>query len=241
MSNIVKTAATCSAIMISKIVVYTLFGGILNLVFFLFLLPEISYHLNGMRAGHGGGIAALMMLLIAIFTSFPLFVMVLGIPFGFPIVYFFAGKKRGIQAAACKAIAQNKTFLVDYFCCNLFETIVQAPDNIGINEYLPIFRKKLNGALYPLRLLLKKFLKGIDFTDIKDFHPQRFSSTLSLEINAMMDEKILLSSNIAVFVFMEVLYSLLLHRLHRIPTNHDIIGHNHHSIAICLGYKQAVK
>jgi hypothetical protein len=238
-TNTAKTTAKLGFTVMGNILFYSAVGFTLNLILLLFLIPEITSLLEAnsgaLRVGHAGGPAIVLVLILLIIYNIPTLLLVLTFLVAFPVLYFIAGKKQGMQTALYKIIAENKGFMVQYICDHVFKKMTNTQkwlDSINqsglkqtLNNFLPKYLKKLDDMPYPMRLLVRFFLKKVDLfgmitttienKEIKDLNIDSISEGIAQKANAMIDQKflkmnsnglwMLLGINLVIFTLIKIL------------------------------------
>ncbi|MBF0225332.1 MAG: hypothetical protein HQK76_07740 [Desulfobacterales bacterium] len=184
-NTLLKQSMSITYTVISTIIVFFIFGIIINIFSLIFLYGEIKILLFE---------GSVVSNIIGIFIIF-LFL------FFLPFVYLFFGKKHGIQKAVLKIISQKKSFITEYLLDKLFERI-NNKENIRkkINEIIPLYFEKINNMPLIMRIIFNFLARYINFIDIikssvdeqseeENFDMKKFSQSVSVKVNEALDDK----------------------------------------------------
>jgi len=171
-----------------SLIVIVLTGILLNLIYVLFAIPEISQMPKLLEGGLGTA---------ASFGIVLVFVLI------FPIVYFFVGKKYSIKRAIRHVLSKGKETIVVYAIGRVVEKLKQEiPDYTSISkqeikDFVLKYIQKINELPYYQRLIFNFVFAKIDIngiaTTIIDNCPDVFSidsvaETAKTYINEYIDD-----------------------------------------------------
>lgn len=194
------------------ILLLTGLGVFTNWILLAFLTPELKtlFDASGARGGHGGGVAAILVVILMLVMNWQASLLFLTFFFVFPILHFLFAKKYAITSAITSLLKERKTQFVDYLLQKFFERInskVEWLDKLNssgtvvtINEYLPLYLKKLDGMPFLIKGIVKFFLSRFDFMGIVsntineegkiDISPAEIGSKIANKVNLALDEKV---------------------------------------------------
>ncbi len=193
--KILKTAARASFKIVSKALIFGFFGLFLNIVYLVFLFPEMGAILNrmgGIPAANAGGIGAMITLPVMVIEAWPVTLLVLGFSGGFPMAYLVLGKKHGVTQALHDIIGENREFIAVYFIDRLLESVRKisgvgeqtgtAVSRLKAVEHLPVYLKKLDTMPRPLPMVYRLVISRIDFGGMLTKILEHGEDELNLEV-----------------------------------------------------------
>ncbi len=213
-ADLLKTAAKSSFYVLSRTLLFFLLGLLLNLLFLLFLRPEINLltiKFSGPGPAHiGGGIGALLAIFILAFLYWRVILLFLGFGVVFPIGYLILGKKYGVQKAILSAVSGRQKFLTVYLVDRLFdriqnrtnvlETFSKSEFRTFLHEHLTTYTKKLENMPFLLRLVCKRVLRKWSLLQAVDrtlatlgedqINIHSFKKTLIEQIDSSLDQRL---------------------------------------------------
>lgn len=150
-----KTFAKVGTAVILQMVLFTVIGVIVNIVFTLLLMPEMGICLH-CKLHVRNMIGLLIFFLIVV-----------------PFIYFFVGKKQGIKAGVSKVIHEKGDVMVGFIVSKFTDKMANNPDwkaNVEKNgiaktvkNIFPGFIRTLNGLPWILKIPLGKVFDAVDF------------------------------------------------------------------------------
>lgn len=167
-----KTLAKIGGAIVLQIVLFTVVGILLNLIFIPFLWPEMktvtpSGANPGARAGGAAALLVVVLYLLPIIGLLLLFLVVM------PLLFFFVGKKQGIKAGISKLIHEKGDNMVGFIVSKFTDRMANNPEwkesmqkngiVVTVRKFFPGFIKTLNGLPWILKRPLKVVFEGIDF------------------------------------------------------------------------------
>ena len=215
-----KQATHVTYIILSRILGLVLLGGLLNLVFLVFLYPEFKFFFTETTGAKRifGTVLLLASVLIPLFF------------------YFLLGKQYAIRTAVHQVVNQNQSFFTTYLIHQLFayidtrhewQVMLQRLDFRGIAEkILPLYMVTRYGMPWSLRILFDVLKEVIDFVGIlsevlqeqQSTDLEQLSSIATTRLNLVIHDKllllipdltglwILLGMNLTVFVFLKMFF-----------------------------------
>ena len=153
----------------------------------------------------------------------------------FPVLHFVFAKKYAITKAIYALLKDRKEQFVEYVFQKFFEKVNSRMDWLEklnssgavqtVNEYLPVYIKKMEGMPFPIRMILKFLFSRLNFLGIVssamneegkiDISPEEVVRKISSKANETLDEKvfspsftsnwILYAANIICFVGIKIL------------------------------------
>jgi hypothetical protein len=235
--SLVKTIAKQGFKTLALILILTISGVIANWILLAFLIPELGvlFDASAARGAHGGGPAVILALLLLVAMNWQASLLFLIFFLVFPIFHFLFAKKYAVTKAIHALLSDRKTQFVEYLLQKFFEKISSKTEWLDklnssgpiqvINEYLPLYLKKLDGMPFIVRIIAKFFLGRLDFMGIVsstinesgqiDISQDEIIRKISLKVNGVIDEKlfspsfslnwILYGVNISFFILVKVI------------------------------------
>ncbi len=232
-TNLLKAFAKQGFKALITILLLTGFGVFTNWILLALLTPELKtlFYASGARGGHGGGAAAILMLVMNWQAS----LLFLTFFFVFPILHFLFAKKYAVTSAITALLGERKTQFVEYLLQKFFERMnskMELLDKLNssgvvrtVNEYLPVYLKKLEGMPFLIKGIVKFFLSRFDFMGIvsgvineegkMDISQEEMIHKISNKVNAVLDEKvfspsfqanwILYGVNVIIFIVIKII------------------------------------
>ncbi len=194
------------------ILLLTGIGVFTNWIFLAFLTPELKtlFDASGAKGGHGGGAAAILVVILMLVMNWQASLLFLTFFFIFPILHFLFAKKYAVTNAITSLLGERKTQFVEYLLQKFFERMnskMELLDKLNssgvvttVNEYLPLYLKKLEGMPFLIKGIVKFFLSRFDFLGIVsgvineegkvDISQEEMIHKISNKVNAVLDEKV---------------------------------------------------
>ena len=236
-TNLMKTIAKQGFKTILTILFLTGVGIFINWILLIFLWPELSilFDASVARGGHGGAGAALLVLFLMIVMNWQASLLFLTFFLVFPVLHFFFSKKYAVTVAIYNLLKDKKEYLIKYLFQKFFEKVNSKVEWLNklnssgsiqvVNEYLPVYIKKMEGMPFPIRMILKFLFSRLNFLGIVssamneegkiDISPEEVVRKISSKANETLDEKvfspsftsnwILYAANIICFVGIKIL------------------------------------
>jgi hypothetical protein len=231
-TNLLKAFAKQGFKALITILLLTGLGVFTNWILLAFLTPELKtlFDASGARGGHGGGAAAILVVILMLVMNWQASLLFLAFFFVFPILHFLFAKKYAVTSAITSLLGERKTQFVEYLLQKFFERMnskMESLDKLNssgvvttVNEYLPVYLKKLEGMPFLIKGMVKFFLSRFDFMGIvsgvineegkMDISQEEVIHKISSKVNVVLDEKvftpsfqanwILYSINILIFI-----------------------------------------
>ena len=175
-------AARMTWIVASRVLLFTLFGIVLNAVaFFVDRYAVLAYlalsserAMPGARAGGAGAVIVLFVMAYSFVVHNPVFFgIVLLFCVVFPLLHFLAGKKYGVSAALAFAARDKQAALVGYIVERILMAAARHPQwqqwlseggvAYALDRFLPPYLRRLDNMPWLLRTAVKRLLGKFDF------------------------------------------------------------------------------
>lgn len=149
LKSLAATGARCTFYVVSRAILFTVVGVLLNLVLLAVLWPELSHlarEIPGIPAARAGGLGAVLALLALVTASFPLLALVLVFGLVLPAAYLILGKKHGISKALALVTARHAEPMADYLRDRVV-AYAETPQGAELGARLAAGRTQLPGLL----------------------------------------------------------------------------------------------
>ncbi|MBL8993697.1 MAG: hypothetical protein JNM63_10175 [Spirochaetia bacterium] len=177
--EILKVVSRIIFIVVSRSVVFTAAGILINLILLTFLYPEMVAtfsHVASMPVARAGGAGAVIALVFIIFQMWPAWLMLAVLGLGFPALYFFFGHKHAIASALRYLVVSQSPFVLSYLVERLAAFVRSKPEFVEklrnndvtyfAREVLPRYLQKLDNMPLLVRVVFRKLLEKIHLRGI---------------------------------------------------------------------------
>ncbi|MBK8396012.1 MAG: hypothetical protein IPL26_12350 [Leptospiraceae bacterium] len=210
-TNLMKTIAKQGFKTILTILFLTGVGIFINWILLIFLWPELSilFDASVARGGHGGAGAALLVLFLMIVMNWQASLLFLTFFLVFPVLHFFFSKKYAVTVAIYNLLKDKKEYLIKYLFQKFFEKVNSKVEWLNklnssgsiqvVNEYLPVYIKKMEGMPFPIRMILKFLFAKLNLLGIVsaviseegkvNISLEELINKVSAKVNETLDEK----------------------------------------------------
>lgn len=234
-TDLIKKISKEAFLSLSILLVLTGFGAFFNFTLLFFLGPELSHLFNASGGmGHAGGAGAILAFALLAFINWQGSLLFISFFFIFPLLHFLISKKYLVSRAIFNILKEKKSRIVEFIFEKFFQKMNDQLDWLdkvnssgiisAINQYLPVYLKKLEGMPFFIRGIVTFFLSRFDFLGMVsgslneegkiDIGQKEIIKKITMKVDEVLDEKVFSPSfkgililyliNIAIFIIIKV-------------------------------------